>query len=69
MMIKGEDPAFPCVPESGDRIRGMSLRDHFASLAMQAYLSSDFWREDMTGQRTASAAYKMADYMLMERLK
>jgi hypothetical protein len=58
------DPA-----ERGMQLTGMTLRDYFSAKAMQAYVSSDKWREDMDSIRTASMAYRMADAMLKERDK
>ncbi|WP_314421876.1 hypothetical protein [Pseudescherichia vulneris] len=44
---------------------GMSLRDHFASLAMQARLDNPDWL--CSDERTATDAYAMADAMLSAR--
>ena len=44
-----------------------SLRDSFAAMAMQGYLSCPEWREDTNFQQTADAAYQMADAMLAAR--
>jgi len=61
------EKAFPN-PHRTDQL-GMTLRDYFAALAMQAY-SSDFdWRHEMSPTDTAFAAYKQADAMLKERAK
>jgi len=56
----------PCIvsPQTG-----MSLRDWFAGMAMQAYCSDKAWRIDMDNTHTASSAYRMADSMLAERAK
>jgi hypothetical protein len=65
-------PAFPWCGDLNDCPTinlGMTLRDYFAAKAMQAYVSSDKWREDMDSIRTASMAYRMADAMLKERDK
>lgn len=48
---------------------GMTLRDYFAAKAMQAYCSSDKWREDMDHVRTANMAYMLADKMLERRAR
>ena len=44
-----------------------SLRDSFAAMAMQGYLSCPEWREDTNFQQTADVAYQMADAMLAAR--
>lgn len=48
-------------------LNGVTLRDCFAGLAMQAYCSSCEWRLDMDPQATATAAYLIADAMLAAR--
>jgi hypothetical protein len=57
------DDCFPKFP-------GMSLRDHFAGLAMQALIPL-WWDENDIFDTPAIAddAYKMADAMLAERAK
>ncbi len=45
---------------------GLTKREYFAGLAMQAYVSSHEWREDMSPQKTAFAAVYMADALLEE---
>jgi len=49
---------------------GMSLRDYFAAKAMQAYMSDSNvgWGRNAL-EDAASAAYRMADAMLVERAK
>jgi hypothetical protein len=66
-MSNGGPAAFPGGAPYYDA--GMTLRDYFAAKAMQAYVSSDKWREDMDSIRTASMAYRMADAMIKERDK
>ncbi len=44
---------------------GMSMRDHFAALAMQARLSNPDWL--CSDERTASDSYAIADAMLRAR--
>ena len=46
---------------------GMSLRDYFASKAMQEVFAQNWTRGDFTDE--ARRAYKMADAMLAERAK
>jgi len=64
-------PAFPTSDwDENDRaykMHGMTLRDYFAVKAMQALLSDLSWREDMNAQKTAYAAYDLADAMLKAR--
>lgn len=63
-------PAFPCDltmydQEVVDEFQGMTLRDHFAGLAMQTMLG---WDNDHTNWKTyAKDAYEMADAMLKAR--
>jgi len=72
MSIENSRPAFPTIKWERDEdgnfypneSEGMTLRDHFAGLAMQGYVSNDAWRKDMTPYQTARAAYGMADAML-----
>ena len=53
--------------KTGGYATGMTMRDHFAGLAMQALLRDDdvieIWR------RIPADAYEMADAMLKERAK
>ena len=49
--------------KTGGFARDMTLRDHFAGLAMQL-LAAEFYYSD---EEIADAAYKMADAMLKER--
>jgi len=58
--------------QTGGYAKDMTLRDHFAGLAMQAYVmdealldSSDHSADWL--QQTAAAAYEQADAMLKER--
>ena len=59
--------------KTGGFARDMTLRDHFAGLAMQGLLAtgSDY-EDDIHGSGwnwVAAASYKMADAMLKERAK
>lgn len=69
---KNGGPAFPKTLErwngSFDPVDGMSLRDYFASKAMNGICSSDPSME-WTDDRIAKQAYLMADAMLAEREK
>jgi hypothetical protein len=63
-------PAFPfwCDSNGMANFQGMTLRDYFAAMAMQAYLR---WPEASTHGEAliADCAYGMADAMLAERSK
>jgi hypothetical protein len=71
MLIKDGGYAFPQVDPIKNDIhnkygtdRGMTLRDHFAGLAMQGLLA----RKPMSGAEQAHEAYKIADAMLKARV-
>ena len=81
--IKHGGPAFPC-PMSEQTYSnqdcapfqpGMTLRDHFAGLAMQALISSPFYRvqggykgwAEIASGGLAEEAYSMADEMIKAR--
>lgn len=60
--------------KTGGYARDMTMRDHYAGLAMQAYLMDEAILQDSDHaedwlQNTAAAAYKQADAMLKERNK
>ena len=60
--------------KTGGYAKDMTLRDHFAGLAMQAYLMDDaiFQDSDISAQwlqKVAGASYEQADAMLKERSK
>jgi hypothetical protein len=64
--------AYPFIhkhPTSGQTsmAEGKDLRDDFAGLAMQAFLSDSDWRQDMDFNETATAAYRQADAMMKAR--
>ena len=52
--------------KTGGFARDMTLRDHFAGLAMQAFLTADV---DFSNELMIYTAYSMADAMLKERAK
>lgn len=69
-------PAFPAMLPGGNYCTpGMSLRDHFASLAMcppvllPEGVKRDFLTRKMQLRRCAKEAYEIADAMLNEREK
>ncbi len=71
MEPKDGGPAYPVSTwnndtESREVMGGMSLRDHFAGLAMQGLLANQDARL-MTSTEYARIAYEHADAMLTER--
>lgn len=72
MAKKDGGQAFPlphgtCDRPLGDEREGMSLRDYFASKAMQSLVGGKGWVEEMT--ILVKRAYEIADVMLVERAK
>jgi hypothetical protein len=72
MKIKDGGPAFPVPDIDGGAVeRGMTLRDHFAGLAMAAIIAKIPFQEfppDWTPyEKTALGAYSYADAMLKAR--
>ena len=76
--IKDGGPAFPVFPETTSghaaAFQGMTLRDHFAGLAMQTILASQYEDGIYVGDTDndsehmcANSAYMMADAMLKAR--
>jgi hypothetical protein len=66
-------PAFPLPGELGlgltpKEMRGMTLRDWFAGMAMQAHITHE-GSDDINEPGVARWAYEMADAMLAERSK
>lgn len=63
------DPAFPIVGACADnQFNGMSLRDYFATRAMQALLSKPI-ETGADALAIPRVAYQVADAMLVERAK
>ncbi len=68
-MIKDGGPAFPSTiqyfpdDKNADEEKGMTLRDHFAGLAMQKLMMD----ETIPMSEIADGAYLMADFMLKAR--
>jgi hypothetical protein len=58
--------AFP--RDLGSDQQGMDLRDYFAAKAMQGMMGAAF-KENVTRDRVAEVAYKMADSMMIARQK
>ena len=62
-------PAFPITQDNGSILggAGMTLRDHFAGLAMQGFAADGdaVWANGVAGM--ACAAYKWADAMMEAR--
>lgn len=68
----GFSAAFPSAPDhQSGREHGITIRDHFATHAMQALISTavrpSIFGLDGAEHDTAKAAYKMADAMLAAR--
>ena len=61
---KSEDPGYE---NSLPYHEGMTLRDHFAGLALQSILASANLDEDMTQNQLAEIAYEQADEMISAR--
>jgi hypothetical protein len=60
--------------KTGGFARDMTLRDHFAGLAMQAYVMDEAIHDESDVatewlQKIAEASYEMADAMIKERAK
>lgn len=71
-MIAGRSAAFPSAPDHQcGREYGITIRDHFATHAMQALVSTavrpSVFGLDGGENDTAKAAYRMADAMLAAR--
>ena len=66
--IKNGGSAFPVPPDFTEAISwaspGMTLRDHFAGLCMNAMLQG---AEDPNGDYVASKSYRVADAMIAAR--
>jgi hypothetical protein len=61
-------PAFPCHPGVENSIYdGMTLRDYFASKAMQSIVKYGPWSDDVDMEEIARLAYQQADAMLKAR--
>jgi len=74
MSINDGGPAYPCQPLERDGMPsaamepGLSIRDHFAGLAMQAHIGLDMYAKgEWMPHKVATHAYEMADAMLAER--
>ncbi len=57
----------PSISNGGREHEGMSLRDHFASLAMQGICANGGAWGDMHISEITTSAYKLADAMLKQR--
>jgi hypothetical protein len=67
--MKTELPAFPTNLNS-NTLLGMSLRDYFAAMSINALLNDDLPKDLLEQQGTnwlAKAAYKIADEMMKAR--
>ena len=55
--------------QTGGYAKDMTLRDHFAGLAMQGVMASGNLPKSVSDEELADAAYTVADVMLKERSK
>jgi hypothetical protein len=62
MTNNNKPQAFP----SNQNNTGMTLRDYFASKAMQSYMIAEIWKPDGY-KMAAEASYQVADAMLKAR--
>jgi len=70
MSIKdGELPAYPFASDICGHHGGMTLRDYFAAMAMQAAATNSVGAASLTFAERANWAYRQADAMLVERSK
>ena len=60
-------PAYPCEWVKVRSTPGMTLRDHFASKAMQGILASSNTPKSATNEEIAKESYYLADAMLKAR--
>ena len=60
-------PAFPVTSPDGDVFSGLSLRDWFAGMAMQAIINQSYGASDDSWDALASDSYDAADAMLRAR--
>jgi len=61
-MLRGNDPA---QPHAADAIRGLTVREHFAALALQG-LAANPQYEGATAGEMARAAAQLADALVAE---
>jgi hypothetical protein len=55
--------------KTGGYAKDMTMRDHFAGLAMQGVMASGNLPKSVSDEELADAAYTVADVMLKERTK
>mgnify|MGYP000111971196 CR=1 FL=1 len=72
-MSKGDFPAFPTQSNGGDIYGGVTVREHFAAMAMQGLLAScesqivfQTHRDDGARNSIAELAVRHADLLLAE---
>ena len=67
--MKINQPAFPTWKRADDMAEGMTLRDYFASMAMQAFIDEVYANTiaDHGCESIARKAYYMADVMMKAR--
>jgi hypothetical protein len=67
MINKTGGPAFPGVDEMGDAYTGMTLRDYFATKAMQGLIAGANPEHSINLHGAAEWSYNMADAMIAAR--
>jgi hypothetical protein len=67
--IKTEKDYTDWMVKTGGYAKDMTLRDHFAGLAMQGLMSSGTLPNSVSDEELADFAYMAADAMLKERNK
>ena len=65
-MKEDHQPAFPTWKRTDDMAEGMTLRDYFASMAIQGLLSTEYYR-GMPHIFAAQEGYRVADAMIKAR--
>ena len=79
-MNQGDEPAFPCdwkdfQPETGIQVSrqqyfGLTIRAHFASMAMQGFLTGNKWGlTKFEKEVVATSAVELADQLIKELSK
>lgn len=66
---RDSQPAFPCAYAQKKGFRGLTMRDWFAAMAMQAMMNRDAIPTTIQGKTLTEAAYVVADAMIRSRKK
>jgi hypothetical protein len=67
--MKDGGPAFPVTTAVFNDMKGMTLRDWFAGMAMQGFLASGKCTPDYVGKHLVADSYALARSMLAEKSK